>query len=237
MSSYKIEKASLPPGLDWLSTISKPLERDLTATGKVVEFPPNNVIGQRGEGLNFLISVLSGAVDLYATAAGGKRVMVGSRGPGSMIGWLSVIDGKPLDYELVTRSETKLLLIPIALAKELLLTCRSLATRVLGDMAKTLREIAAEKQVLSAPNAQQRVYIHLLNLVTDQSGSNSAHRLPKQEEIAKQINTSRETVSRALQLLVKSGVILKRGHQIEVKKIDLLKKIADGELHEDVTGS
>ena len=52
-------------------------------------------------------------------------------------------------------------------------------------------------------------------------------RLPKQHEIATFVNTSRETVSRAVQLLVKHGVISKDGRSIKVKKIDLLKEAAE----------
>ena len=50
--------------------------------------------------------------------------------------------------------------------------------------------------------------------------------LPNQREIASIVNTSRETVSRALQLLIKGGVLGKAGHKLVVHKAELLEKLA-----------
>lgn len=228
LPSYKIDKASLPQGLEWLCGLPRGLEKDLASSSKVIVLPPDKLIGQRNEQLNYLVSVLSGRVGIYADTATQKQQRLASKEAGSMIGWLSVIDGNPLDADLITETETKLLLIPVSLAKEILYSCRTLTTQVFGDLTKSLREFAAQKQTLSVPNAQQRVFVHLLSLVNQAAPEpKSAHKIPKQEEIAKQINTSRETVSRALQILVRNGIILKRGHQIEIKNLNGLKKIAD----------
>ena len=40
------------------------------------------------------------------------------------------------------------------------------------------------------------------------------------------VNTSRETVSRALQMLVKNGILIKHGHRFVVQHTDQLKQLA-----------
>ena len=40
------------------------------------------------------------------------------------------------------------------------------------------------------------------------------------------VNTSRETVSRALQILIKNGVLTKNGHQLHIQQSETLKKLA-----------
>lgn len=223
---YEIDKASLPQGLEWLKTLPKSLEAGLAKTGKVMEARPNQVLGKKGETLNYLIAILSGSINLYSHSAAENRNLVATKGEGTMIGWMSVIDEKPLEVDIVSQSDSRLLLIPVHLAKEALLNCKDLTSRILLELTKAIREFTAEKQVLSVPNAHQRVYVHLLHLFNEVNAG-SPSKIPKQEEIAKQINTSRETVSRALQILIRNGIILKRGHQIEIKNLNGLKKIAD----------
>jgi DNA-binding GntR family transcriptional regulator len=64
-------------------------------------------------------------------------------------------------------------------------------------------------------------------LIVKQVGpTNYSASLPNQKEIASMVNTSRETVSRALQVLIKSGALAKSGHQIVVNKQDLMDKLA-----------
>lgn len=50
--------------------------------------------------------------------------------------------------------------------------------------------------------------------------------MPRQQDIAAMVNTSREKVSRALQLLIKNDVLTKSGHQLHIQQSDALKKLA-----------
>jgi len=99
-----------------------------------------------------------------------------------------------------------------------------LANRFLQLSADSIRRLEQARVMLSLPNAFHRVFMQI-NLLS--AGSNSAlTSLPKQQDIAHSVNTSRETVSRALQILIKSGVLRKVGHQIVIKQADALKKLA-----------
>jgi len=60
--------------------------------------------------------------------------------------------------------------------------------------------------------------------------------LPSQQSIASMANVSRETVSRAIHALIKSGVIQKDTRRIIVNDVSLLEKLARGEiLPEDIS--
>jgi len=63
-------------------------------------------------------------------------------------------------------------------------------------------------------------------LVNNSTTQRQVHHVPRQQDIAAMVNTSRETVSRALQLLIKNGVLTKSGHQLHIQQSEALKKLA-----------
>jgi DNA-binding transcriptional regulator YhcF (GntR family) len=58
----------------------------------------------------------------------------------------------------------------------------------------------------------------------------SIENLPNQQTIASMANVSRETVSRALQALIKAGIIKKETKTIFIKNPILLEQLAKGEI-------
>lgn len=215
----------LPASLSWISTLSKAEKARLSKESRLIDIGQKQVVAQHGHKLSHLILVVSGNIDAVSSAGSKQPIRVGQYKEGAMIGWLSVIDGKPLEVSLVTASNAKLLLVSAACAMQLLLNSNSLMIKVLEEMASTIRQYSSEKKLLTVSNAQQRVYINLFNIFNNYGDSHP--KIPKQEDIAAQANTCRETVSRALQLLIKKGVIAKDGHRILIKDASELKKAAE----------
>lgn len=185
------------------------------------------VLGNVGEHLNYLIFVKSGVIQSALAHPDRKVVIATEHGPGSFIGWLSLIDHKPLASSLIAKKASEVLLIPMDFARKSLLGCESIIQYLLQQMAALIRKNEYERRMLSMPNAFQRIYFQILNLSqTDGSGQPEA-RLPKQDEIAAQVNTSRETVSRAVQNLVKQGIIIKQGHRIQLQRPELLRQLVE----------
>lgn len=216
-----LNKAAFPQGLAWIFGLSRSQQRELLKNSKIVDIAPGHQVAALGETLTHLIGVVSGRVSVSE-----KDAPISEAHEGAMLGWLSVVDRKPMEATLTAITPCRLLLIPVDLAMTLLLECKELTTRILHEMTLSIRRFAAEKKVLKVPSAHQRVYVHLLNIVQSSDGQSDVNKMPRQDEIAKLVNTSRETVSRALQILVKRGVIAKRGHQIEIKNINELQKVA-----------
>lgn len=171
----------------------------------------------------FLYAVLSGHLDAMLHSEGSALQRVRSFGRGDVIGWLSVIDNKPSPLRIVSTTATSLLLIPLPVAREILLHEPLANLHVLESLSTTIRQHMDERRVLSLANAFQRVFM-LLNLLHEDNPAGDTW--PKQQEIANRANTSRETVSRAIQLLAQSGIIKKEGHQIVVQNPDQLRLLA-----------
>ena len=82
--------------------------------------------------------------------------------------------------------------------------------------------------MLTLPSAFQRICFQISSLSSqaDSDWREDVSALPKQHDLASAANTTRETVSRTLQLLIKAGIISKVGHKVVVKRRDLLKRLA-----------
>jgi CRP-like cAMP-binding protein len=73
--------------------------------------------------------------------------------------------------------------------------------------------------LLGIPNAYQRVFALLSQMSSAMPGGLiEVQNLPRQQQIAIMLNTSRETVSRAIAELVQAGVVEKDGRRLIVRR-------------------
>lgn len=173
----------------------------------------------------FLIVVLRGQLQKTEVSEDGRITGIGFVNTGQVLDWLSVIDGGPVIFSVTTTLETDLLLLPMADARDLLRTQGVLASHVHQQLALDVRRTIEQRQLLTLPNAYQRVFVQIIQLA-EQSPDHKSTNLPKQHEIAAMVNTSRETVSRAIQTLVKNGILVKNGHRFLIQGTDKLRRLA-----------
>lgn len=180
----------------------------------------------RGAVVNYLTFVVSGRIQSTEIADDSRVIGITILVPGDIIGCLTLADGQAVTNSLRTLEDSQMLLIPMVLAKSLLNTQPLIAQRVMHLLAQSVRHSMKERSMLSLPNAFHRIFVQLNLLVNNSSVQRQVHHVPRQQDIAAMVNTSRETVSRALQLLIKNGVLTKSGHQLHIQQSDALKKLA-----------
>lgn len=173
----------------------------------------------------YLILVLRGQLQKTEVSEDGRITSIDFVNPGQVVDWVSVIDDAPIIFSVSTTQQTDLLLLPTVKARELLQTNNDIASTVHRQLAQDVRRVTEQRQLLSLPNAYQRVFVQIIHLA-EQSKLQGTANLPKQHEIAAMVNTSRETVSRAIQMLVKNGILLKNGHRFLIQGTDQLRRLA-----------
>lgn len=183
------------------------------------------LLARVGDTLQSLIFVLSGQLLVMELAEDGRVIGRGAFGPGHAVGLITLVDGQPSIHAVQAEEDSELLSIPLPAARQFVLSRPLLTERLLKMLAGAIRQNHKEKAMLSLPNAFQRVFMQI-NLIATQNDDGGPTPLPKQHEIASTVNTSRETVSRALQMLIKSGILTKRGHQIVVQRGEALQRLA-----------
>jgi CRP/FNR family cyclic AMP-dependent transcriptional regulator len=180
----------------------------------------------RGSVVSFLSFVVSGRLQSTEIADDGRVIGITILAPGDIIGCLTLADGKPVTNSLRTLEDAQLLLVPMALARSLLATQPLIAERVIRLLAQSVRHSIQERSMLSLPNAFHRIFAQINLLVNHSTTQRQVHHVPRQQDIAAMVNTSRETVSRALNILIRQGILTKSGHQLKVERSDALNKLA-----------
>jgi CRP-like cAMP-binding protein len=176
------------------------------------------------DGLYLLFSGMLQAVDI---AEDGREIGLNLIKPGSFFGELSVIDGQPRSAHVIALQPSFVGVIPQAAAREVFYKLPATAEAMMKHLAALVRNLSAFRALLAIPNAQQRVYALLQQLSQQMPGGLIViQNLPKQQEIAIMINTSRETVSRAIAHLVATGVLEKDFRRLIVREPSRLRRLA-----------
>ena len=178
--------------------------------------------GDTGDHLLFLLSGRLQAVDI---TEGGREIGLSFLEPGDYFGELSIIDGMPRSASVIACEPSMYALLSRPHALELIHNNPLVAERVLKRFAASIRRASNFRTILGIPNAFQRVYALLDYLAQkNQGGLVVIERLPTQQEISIMVNTSRETVSRAIHMLIQRGVVEKDLRRLIVRRPDVLRE-------------
>lgn len=172
-----------------------------------------------------LLFLLSGRLQASDITEDGREVGLSFLMAGDYFGELSVIDGLPRSATVVAIEPSTYALLPRAQALELMHTNPLVAERMFKRLALGIRRASTYRMILGIPNAFRRVYALLDYLAREHPGGLVVvDQLPTQQEISIMVNTSRETVSRAIHALIDRGVVEKDLRRLIVRQPDVLRR-------------
>jgi CRP-like cAMP-binding protein len=176
--------------------------------------------GTPGEHLLFLVQ---GRLKVVDVTTSGREIGLNLLNTGDHFGELAIIDGGTRSASVVAMETCIIALMPRDKAWEMFYRHPLVAQRMLTDLAGRLRKASRYQTILCLPNAHQRVFamVELLSR-TFAGGAVVVEHLPKQHELAMMANTSRETISRALQSLLQDGVVEKDGRRLIIRRPAIL---------------
>ena len=185
-------------------------------------------IGRAGEAHEAVAFVVSGQLQSKQLADDGRVVSLSIMGSGAWVGWLAIIDDRYVSEEIKCLTHCQVITFPIRLLRPLVQANTLLLNRFLTLAVQTIDAARKERMMLTLPNAFQRICFQMSHLSgeIDAQTREMISALPRQQELASAANTSRETVSRTLQTLMKAGIIHKEGHRVVVRRVDLLRRLA-----------
>ncbi|RZJ84035.1 MAG: Crp/Fnr family transcriptional regulator, partial [Massilia sp.] len=120
--------------------------------------------------------------------------------------------------------------LPAPIAMHLFSHSPSVAQQMLKHLAQKIQRDSEFRSLLSINNTAKRIYTYLVLMqqTANPDGSRVIENLPTHQDIANMINTSRETVTRALLTLVQQGVAQKDAHRLIILNPDGLQRLAQG---------
>ena len=178
----------------------------------------------KGGGGDHLLFLLAGRLQAVDMMEDGREVGLNFLAAGDYFGELSIIDGLPRSASVVALENSLIALLPRSHALALIYQNPLVAERLLKRMAANIRTAANYRTILGIPNAFQRVFA-LLNQFAKiaPGGLVVIEKMPTQQEISIMVNTSRETVSRAIHILIQKGVVEKDMRRLIVRQPDALR--------------
>jgi CRP-like cAMP-binding protein len=177
--------------------------------------------GSAGDHLLFLVSGRLQAVDLTTD---GREIGLNFLSAGDYFGELSIIDSLPRSASVIATENSLVALLSRDQALALIYQNPLIAERLLKRMAANIRLAATYRTIIGIPNAFQRVFALLSQFAKIAPGGLVViDKMPTQQEIAITVNTSRETVSRAVQILIQMGIVEKDLRRLIIRQPDALR--------------
>lgn len=192
--------------------------------------PRNYSAGQsvfsEGEPCSGLYVVESGQVRIFKSSANGREQVLSIDGPGSSIAELPVFDGGNYPASVTAIDEATLLFVSKQDFQALCLAHPQVALKVLRVVGSRLRRLVGIIEELSFTTVRHRLASFLLRLAHKEgkrTGAVIEITLPaSNQELASQIGTVRELVSRNLSRLQAEGILQIDGRTVTISNLKAL---------------
>jgi CRP/FNR family cyclic AMP-dependent transcriptional regulator len=160
----------------------------------------------------------------------GRQVTFRDISAGELFGEVAALDGRPRTADVIALDATLLASMQPATFRKLLSDEPQLAERVLKRLASLVRGLSERVIDLSTLGVQNRIHAELLRLAREAGVERNTARIdpaPKHADIASQVSTYREQVTRELSALAKKGVLGKDGAALVVRDVKRLEKMVE----------
>jgi len=178
--------------------------------------------GGSGDGLLFL---LAGQLQVINVTEDGRAIGLRMLVPGDFFGEIALINNTTRSASVVATSDGLVAFLPAPTAMHLFSHSPTVASQMLQYLAQKIQRDSEFRALLSINNTAKRIYTYLVLMQTKQPDGTVVENLPTHQDIANMINTSRETVTRALLMLVQQGIVEKEAHRLLIKNPDALQKL------------
>jgi CRP/FNR family transcriptional activator FtrB len=195
-----------PETLPILSGLSDGQRQRVMDSTMLHSVPAGTVLFEQGDIPNFQIVVMSGSAQLFGRSTGGREVLVEVVTPPDLIIPAAVVTGQPYLMQARVPEPSTFLLIQARVFREVVAGDPALANAVIGSLAMQFRRMVRQIKNLKLRSAAQRVGCYVLTLAARQGTPDRAVLPYEKTLIASELGITRESFSRALAALEKSGL-------------------------------
>ncbi|GGC07118.1 Crp/Fnr family transcriptional regulator [Pseudoduganella buxea] len=240
VSSTPADSPSIPRGKGELQIHLRniPLLANLTdeeivrvkADMRVRSYAKRDVVLHKGGSGDGLLFLLTGQLQVIDVTEDGRAIGLRMLAPGDFFGEIALINNSTRSASVVAMTPVLVGFLPAATALHLFSHSPSVARQMLQHLAQKIQRDSEFRALLSINNTTKRIFTYLLLMVqTDADGISIVKNLPTHQDIANMINTSRETVTRALLTLAQQGIIEKEQHRLVILNRAALERLVHGD--------
>ena len=197
---------------------------NVVASSRLRTFRRGQVVCTAGDPGDTLIVVVSGQVKISVRSADGAELTLTVVGPGATIGEVSIADGGPRSADVETVTESQLLFAPRAAVQAVCSRVPAVAEALTSAIAAALRRLTETTSDLVFLDLPRRVAKLLLSQPRSDDGVLSQQLT--QEEYARLLGSTRQSVNIALRGFERRGWIEMRDRALTVKQPAALARFA-----------
>jgi CRP/FNR family transcriptional regulator len=206
-----------------LSSLSQPELQMLAARTVRKLFSSGELLFSEGEPCNGLHIIARGKVRIFKSSISGREQVLAMNTPGESVAELPVFDGGPFPASAVATEDTEIAYISRRDFQAYCMEHPDVALKVLQVVGTRLRHLVGIIEELSFTTIRQRLISTLLKLAQSEGRKTTRgieFQLPSShQELANQLGTVRELISRNLMRLQAEGLLDVDARQIVVKDI------------------
>src|SRR5579875_3126338 len=186
-------------------------------------FAQGELLFSEGDPCNGLHIIARGKLRIFKSSPNGRQQVLAVEGPGGSVAELPVFDGGPYPASAAAAEEAQILFISRDDFRRLCLQRPEVALKILAVVGARLRRLVGIIEELSFSTVRQRLVAMLVQLA-QADGQRTAQGIELQLpgthlELAQQLGTVRELVSRNLTRLQAEGLVQVEGHHIVVRDL------------------
>ena len=177
-----------------------------------------------------LMFLLEGRLQAIDFTLDGREVGLHFIEEGQYFGEISVLDGLPSPEVVIANKKSQVIMVPAREIRSHIFANPLAIEAITSGLTQRIRDQANQRQILGIISPLQRICALLQNLSKDGKNPEVIANAPTHQEIAIMVNLTRETVTRAFQVLQSQGALARDGDDLKVntgKLKQLAEKSAD----------
>lgn len=213
-----------------LSSVPDPVFRRLSCCMTTFKFPARHLVCIEGNPCHHVASIRKGQVKLYKHGSNGRTQVIGTFGPGFLLGYEALHD-RPYQSSAEALTDIEVCAASREDMASLIGQFPDVALGLVGFLCHRISQLESQTLVLGTFSAGQRLAAYLLS--AHESTAPFGHRLPatlnlSRQELADTLGMARETLIRLLNRFATEGLIALRGSSILVREPQTLAHMLSG---------
>ena len=196
---------------------TEPCIEVLAALGTVRSYAKNTIVLQEGDRTDQIYVVVSGRLKVFLADSDGKEIIVDMLGPGQYFGEMA-LEGEPRSASVMTLESSRLSVVEKEQFKHFLAINPDAAYNLIVTVIRRARNLTRTIGNLALLDVYGRVARLLLDSAVEESGQLVVSARMTQQEIAKRVGASRETVSRILSDLREGDYISVESNRVVIRQ-------------------
>jgi len=215
---------------DLFEGISPRQKNSLLEISRTRRSPKNSLLFSQGEAAGGFFLIVTGRVKIFKVSAEGKEQILHIFGPGEIVGEVPVFSGRDYPASAVTLMESELLYIPREGFLRLAADQPQILLNMLATLSRRLRTFTVQIERLTLMEVASRLAEVLLEIAgrAGPGQQDVADLKVTKGQLANQIGTTPETLSRSLQKMSRKGMIRVNRSRVSILNREALQELATG---------